>query len=101
MPMTAAVSPKQVGTRSRLPGTMVGWPPYTMATCAKSSECRHAGLLCRGGRNIVNDKRAGAPMLDMERREFIALIGGGVLLLAAKVRRARGQQPAMQPRVEA
>jgi hypothetical protein len=34
-------------------------------------------------------------MLDMERREFIALIGGGVLLLAAKVRRARGQQPAM------
>jgi putative tryptophan/tyrosine transport system substrate-binding protein len=34
-------------------------------------------------------------MLDMERREFIALIGGGVLLLAAKVRRARGQQPAV------
>ena len=32
-------------------------------------------------------------MLDSKRREFIALIGGGVLLLAAKVRRARGQQP--------
>ena len=28
------------------------------------------------------------PMLDMERREFIALIGGGVLLLAAKLKRA-------------
>ena len=36
-----------------------------MATCAKSSECRHAGLLCRGGRNIVNDKRAGAPMVTV------------------------------------
>jgi putative ABC transport system substrate-binding protein len=34
-------------------------------------------------------------MPDMKRREFIALIGGGVLLLAAKVRRARGQQAAM------
>src|SRR5258708_37435579 len=32
---------------------MVRWPPYTMATCAKSSECRHAALLCRGSRNIV------------------------------------------------
>src|SRR5499433_681326 len=34
-------------------------------------------------------------MPDMKRREFIALLGGGGLLLAAKVRRARGQQPAM------
>jgi putative tryptophan/tyrosine transport system substrate-binding protein len=34
-------------------------------------------------------------MLDMKRREFIALVGGGGLLLVAKVRRARGQQPAM------
>src|ERR1700747_301858 len=34
-------------------------------------------------------------MLDMKRREFLALVGGGGLLLAAKVRRARGQQPAM------
>jgi putative ABC transport system substrate-binding protein len=34
-------------------------------------------------------------MLDMERREFITLIGGGVLLLAAKLKRARAQQPAM------
>src|SRR5262249_45421056 len=32
-------------------------------------------------------------MLDVERREFIALIGGGVLLLAAKLKRARAQQP--------
>ena len=31
----------------------------------------------------------------MKRREFIALLGGGGLLLAAKVKRARGQQPAM------
>jgi hypothetical protein len=28
-------------------------------------------------------------MLDMKRREFIALVGGGGLLLAAKARRAR------------
>jgi putative ABC transport system substrate-binding protein len=34
-------------------------------------------------------------MLDMKRREFISLVGGGGLLLAAKVRRARAQQPAM------
>jgi len=34
-------------------------------------------------------------MPDMKRREFIALIGGGGLLLAVKVRRARGQQAAM------
>jgi hypothetical protein len=27
------------------------------------------------------------PMLDMKRREFIALVGGGGLLLAAKVKR--------------
>src|SRR5262249_11542855 len=33
-------------------------------------------------------------MLDTTRREFIALIGGGSLLLAVKVKRARGQ-PAM------
>src|SRR5262249_61864212 len=35
------------------------------------------------------------PMPDMKRREFIALVGAGGLLLAAKVERARGQQPAM------
>ena len=34
-------------------------------------------------------------MLDSKRREIIALLGGGGLLLAAKVKRARGQQPAM------
>jgi putative ABC transport system substrate-binding protein len=34
-------------------------------------------------------------MPDMKRREFIALLGGGGLLLAAKVKLARGQQPAM------
>src|SRR5215813_6468551 len=34
-------------------------------------------------------------MLDMKRREFIALVGGGCLLLAVKVKRAWGQQPAM------
>ena len=34
-------------------------------------------------------------MLDMKRREFIALVGGGGLLLATKTRRARAQQPAM------
>src|SRR5262245_60894084 len=35
------------------------------------------------------------PMLDIKRREFIALVGGGGLLLTAKVRRARAQQPAV------
>jgi hypothetical protein len=34
-------------------------------------------------------------MLDSKRREFIALLGGGGLLLAAKVKRARAQQAAM------
>src|SRR5262247_3276769 len=35
------------------------------------------------------------PMLDTKRREFIALVGGGGLLLAVKVKRAWGRQPAM------
>src|SRR5262245_26557235 len=34
-------------------------------------------------------------MLDSKRREFIALIGGGGLLLAVKAKRARGQLPAI------
>jgi putative ABC transport system substrate-binding protein len=34
-------------------------------------------------------------MPNMERREFIGLVGGGGLLLATKVMRARAQQPAM------
>jgi putative tryptophan/tyrosine transport system substrate-binding protein len=34
-------------------------------------------------------------MLNMKRREFIALVGGGVLLLATQARRARAQQPAV------
>jgi hypothetical protein len=34
-------------------------------------------------------------MLDIERREFIALVGAGSLLLAVKVKRAWGQEPAM------
>ena len=34
-------------------------------------------------------------MLDMKRRDFIALGGSAALLLAVKVRRARAQQPAM------
>src|SRR5438034_9884576 len=34
-------------------------------------------------------------MLDTKRREFIALLGAGGLLLAVKVKRARAQQPAM------
>jgi hypothetical protein len=34
-------------------------------------------------------------MSDIRRREFIALVGGAGLLLAAKVGRARAQQPAM------
>jgi hypothetical protein len=31
----------------------------------------------------------------MKRREFLALVGGGCLLPAVKVKRASGQQPAM------
>jgi putative tryptophan/tyrosine transport system substrate-binding protein len=38
-------------------------------------------------------------MLDMRRPEFIALIGGGGLLLTAKVRRARAQQPQRMRRI--
>jgi putative tryptophan/tyrosine transport system substrate-binding protein len=34
-------------------------------------------------------------MLDTKRREFIALLGAGGLLLAVKVRRGRAQQPTM------
>jgi putative ABC transport system substrate-binding protein len=38
-------------------------------------------------------------MLDVKRREFIALVSGGCLLLAVKVKRAWGQQPAKIPRI--
>src|SRR5436190_8961110 len=38
-------------------------------------------------------------MLDTTRREFVALVGGGCLLLAAKVRHARAQQPAKIARI--
>ncbi|HKF08915.1 MAG TPA: hypothetical protein VKB89_09360 [Xanthobacteraceae bacterium] len=34
-------------------------------------------------------------MLDTQRREFIALLGAGGLLLAVKVRRTHAQQPTM------
>ena len=37
-------------------------------------------------------------MLDIKRRDFIALVGGG-LLLTAEARRARAQQPAKIPRI--
>jgi hypothetical protein len=37
-------------------------------------------------------------MLDINRREFIALVAGGCLLLTAKVRCARAQQPTRIPR---
>src|SRR6266480_2848064 len=38
-------------------------------------------------------------MSDMRRREFTALVGGGGLLLAIKVRRARGEHPSKIPRI--
>jgi len=38
-------------------------------------------------------------MLDPKRREFITLVGGGGLLLAAKVKRARAQQPPKLPTI--
>src|SRR6266480_5176076 len=38
-------------------------------------------------------------MSDMKRREFIALVGGGCLLLAVKVKRAWGQQPTKISRI--
>jgi putative tryptophan/tyrosine transport system substrate-binding protein len=38
-------------------------------------------------------------MPHVKRREFIALVGGGGLLLTVKVRRARGQHPTKIPRI--
>jgi hypothetical protein len=40
-------------------------------------------------------------MLKMKQREFIALVGGGGLLLSAKVSHARAQQPLGSLRTEA
>ena len=37
----------KVGMQSRSPGTMVMWPPYTMGTCARSSEREQSLLLSR------------------------------------------------------
>ena len=39
-------------------------------------------------------------MLDLRRRDFIALLGGAGLLLAAKARRARAQQPERMRRID-
>src|SRR5262249_21479986 len=46
-----------------------------------------------GGSDSASGRKS--PMLDLKRREFIALVGAGGLLLAVKVKRAWGQQPAM------
>ena len=51
-----------------------------------------AALICIGEK---------VPMLKMKGREFIALVGGGGLLLSAKVSRARAQQPLGSFRTEA
>ena len=48
------------------------WPPYTMATCAKSSERRHAGVLGRGSRNIVRNN----PLPDTWTPSWIFAIRG-------------------------
>jgi hypothetical protein len=53
---------------------------------------KSAALICIGEK---------VPMLKMKRREFIALVGGGGLLLSAKVSRARAQQPLGSFRTEA
>jgi hypothetical protein len=45
-PLTAALSPKRVGMRSRSPGTMGSWPEYTTETCAKFTEHRQSRLRC-------------------------------------------------------
>ena len=47
MPLIAALSPKRVGMRSRLPGTMGKWPASTTGTCAKFSACRQRCILCK------------------------------------------------------
>ena len=52
--------------------------------CARRSL---AGMIGGGG------TLEGSPMFSVRRREFVALFGGAGLLLAAKVRRARAQQP--------
>src|SRR5215475_4226556 len=54
---------------------------------------RFRGILSRS--KLAQRVPGGEPMLDTTRREFIALIGGGCLLLAVKVKRAWGQQPAI------
>jgi hypothetical protein len=51
-----------------------------------------AALICIGEK---------VPMLKMKGREFVALVGGGGLLLSAKVSRARAQQPPGSFRTEA
>src|SRR5262249_34122120 len=62
-------------------------PPCGRLEVRKTERTGQPAALIRIGEEV--------PMPDMKRREFIALLGGGGLLLAVKVRRARGQQPAM------
>jgi putative tryptophan/tyrosine transport system substrate-binding protein len=85
-------------------GTLRGTPTKprfrTIQVCPKDLQ---AALRQAEGRKTEGTGQSAAligigeevPMLDPKRREFIALVGGGGLLLAAKVKRARGQQPSM------
>src|SRR5260221_7702286 len=76
---------------------------------ANSEHFRSAPRTCQLPRGRLNvqwvsvvgghSSAGGRPMSDMRRREFIALVGGGSLLLAAKIRRALGQQSAKIPRI--
>ena len=51
MPVTAALSLKQAGTRSQSPGITGRWPEYTTETCAKFTKRRKSCILCNGSVN--------------------------------------------------
>jgi hypothetical protein len=53
IPLTAALSPKQVGMQLQSPGIMGRWPPCTTGTCVTFSERRQRRILCKGSRNIA------------------------------------------------
>jgi len=76
MPPIAARSAERVGTRSRSPGTTVRWPPYTMGTCAKSTQRRQSQKACDPSRNRHRRLRRRRPKRSLRNLPIIVYIFG-------------------------
>jgi hypothetical protein len=92
--LTQTIAATRKGNRTSTLIAIKGHYPFIL--------CMHAQLHFQGRSKHRTSLNSGAPKrrkdechyIGRQRRESIALIGGGGLLLAARVRRARAEQPA-------